>query len=245
MPLVSASSSYTPAGSAAPASIDAARNEAFGLLRGRTGSNATDQYLLRELRGRASGGGPYDQRTQNALFTQAAEDAAAAERAQLRGMGGSATDPSNQAAMAEAAARRQATVQGAHLNIAQNANVANYNAQGQNLGQLAGVNQAQQQVQGNAVQNLVDLLAREQRAEQMPGVPSYQQYAGGNSGDTLAAREARNNQWTQRVAGGSAGGWGSTVPGAAGQATRLVSPVQAYQPQQPQQPGVIRTQQRY
>lgn len=239
MPTVPRSTSIGSTTSARPGTtmdpIEAARQEAFGLLRGQVasaGSNPTDAFLLQALRGRATGAGPYDEATKNALFTQAAEGAAAAETAQQRRISGSAGDPSNQAQMNEAAARRQAAVQRAGLDIASQANIANYDAQGRNLGQLAQVNLSQRQSQGNAINDLVGLLSREERTTQMPGIPSYSQYSGGGSGDTLAAQQARNAAWSAQHAAPARG----VAPG-----TMVRGTPQTYQPQaQPAPQGNVR-----
>lgn len=174
-------------------SLQDARSEAYGLARGRLDQDPTDAYLLEELRRRSgAGAGPFDATTRNALLTQAAQDAAAAESVQRGRVSGSADDPSVMAAMNEAAARRQATVQNARLGIDAQAGAANYASQGQSLGQLAGVNQAQQQMRSGSINDLIGMLSREERSTPA-SIPGYGQRTGsGQSGDTLAARDARN-----------------------------------------------------
>lgn len=126
-----------------------------------SGSNAMDQMLQQELMKRVRGGGPYDATTINALKTGANEQAAAAEAANnqaamqsLEARGFKPGDPAYQAALSRNREQRQKSNQAAGLNIAQQANVANYNAQGQNLSQMQGYNTDQQSRQLAAMQNL-------------------------------------------------------------------------------------------
>lgn len=109
-------------------------------------NDPVDAMLREELTKRVQGGGPYDATTINALRTGAAEQGAAAEMAnnqqamqQLESRGFSPSDPSYQAALRQNQQQRQAGNQQANLSIAQNANLANYNAKGQAIGQAAQV----------------------------------------------------------------------------------------------------------
>ena len=107
--------------------------------------NSTDDMLRQALMERAgAGAGPYDEATRNALMTQASDTAGQVALNARGHIHGSAGDPSVIAANNEADARRLATIQGAQLGINTQANVANYNARGQALGQLAGYEQNQQ-----------------------------------------------------------------------------------------------------
>lgn len=122
------------------ARVDAARNEMYGLARGNLKDlkgDPVDAMVRAQLMKRANGGSlPYDQATQNAMLVKQANLASAAQRAQASRIRGNPNDPSYRAAMSELNANRQGANQDARLNIAQNANVANYNAQGSALGQL-------------------------------------------------------------------------------------------------------------
>lgn len=215
----------SPRGTAADP-IQAAREEAFGLLRGQLRPNDTDAYLLQLLRQRsAPGAGPYDQRTRDALMAQAADQAAVAERAQLARFSG----PGSEAMANEAAARRQAAVQAAGRDINTQANVANYGAQGQAIGQLAGVNQAQQQMRSGSVNDLVSLLSRESRTTQLP---SYS-----TGGDSYRAPEQSHQARMASLGFNQLAGGFAQQPAT----QRTVTPTApVYQPQQQQRP-----QQRY
>jgi len=111
-----------------------------------SGQDPMDQMLRQQLMARAGGQSqPYDARTINALKTGANEQAASAEmannqRAQqsLEQRGFKPGDPGYEAAMSRNQLARQQANQQASLGINQQANVANYNAQGQALGQMGG-----------------------------------------------------------------------------------------------------------
>lgn len=111
-----------------------------------SGQDPMDAMLREQLMARASGQNqPYDARTINALKVGANEQAAAAEmannqRAQqsLEQRGFKPGDPGYEAAMSRNQLARQQANQQASLGINQQANVANYNAQGQALGQMGG-----------------------------------------------------------------------------------------------------------
>jgi hypothetical protein len=111
-----------------------------------SGQDPMDAMLRQQLMARASGQNqPYDARTIGALKTGANEQAASAEmannmRAQqlLEQRGFKPGDPGYEAAMSRNQLARQQANQAASLGINQQANVANYNAQGQALGQMGG-----------------------------------------------------------------------------------------------------------
>jgi hypothetical protein len=113
---------------------------------GSSGSgNGVDDLLRQGLMERAgAGAGPYDAATRAALMTQASDTAGQVALNSRGRIHGSAGDPSVMAANNEADARRLATIQGAQLGINTQANVANYSARGQALGQLAGYQNNQQ-----------------------------------------------------------------------------------------------------
>lgn len=154
-------------------------------------SNPVDQMLMAELQKRVSGqNAPYNAETINAMKTGAANQSAAAEAANsqqamqnLEARGFTPKDPAYQAALAANQAQRQQANQGANLQIAQNANLANYNAQGQAIGQANAVNrgqQAQQLAAGQfATQGLNQVstqdLARQPSWQQLPTYSGYQQ----------------------------------------------------------------------
>jgi hypothetical protein len=111
-----------------------------------SGEDPMDRMLRDQLMARASGQNqPYDARTINALKVGANDQAGAAEmannqRAQqsLEQRGFKPGDPGYEAAMSRNQLERQRANQQASLGINQQANVANYQAQGQALGQAGG-----------------------------------------------------------------------------------------------------------
>jgi hypothetical protein len=123
-------------------------------------NNPVDAMLMAELSKRVTGQNvPYDSTTINALKTGAAEQSAAAEQANsaqaaqsLESRGFTPNDPSFQAAMSANQTARQQSNQAANLSIAQNANLANYNAQGQAISQANTVNRGQTAAQLQAGQ---------------------------------------------------------------------------------------------
>lgn len=162
--------------------VDRAKDELYGLARGAVSrTNSIDDMLLQALQERSGkDAGPFDATTRNALMTQASD---AAGQAMLNAKGrisGSAGDPSVMAANNEADARRAQALQQAQLGINTQANVANYDARGQALGQLGSYNQ---QVQANKTDNeryLMGLLAQETQyqPDQQPsgGIPTFTQF---------------------------------------------------------------------
>lgn len=173
----------------AAAKAQRAHDELFGLARGRLdelrGDN-TDQMVLNALRERSgANAGPYDPTTVNALMTGASAQAQQSERnalAQLAKTGLSPSDPAYQAAANEILARRQASNQQARLGIQQNANVANYGARGQALGQLGSFNSMRNAGITDAQRYLGGLLAADTYVQPEPSMDwnqalAQQQYA--------------------------------------------------------------------
>lgn len=167
-----------PGGASGQDRVNAARTEMYGLARGQVGAlqnDAVDQEILSALRARATGGTlPYDQATKDALFSQQAQmnDARqTAERDRLSRSGVSANDPAFQAQMRANQARSDAAMQQARLGVNTQANLANYAAQGQALGQTAGFNQMRNQGIMGAQDRLMGLLSREEATvgSPMPG----------------------------------------------------------------------------
>lgn len=157
-----------------------AHDELFGLARGRLSDlrgDSADQMVLNSLMQRSgSDAGPYDKTTVNALLTGASGQARQAERSQMAqlGRGGlSVMDPAYQSAAREIQAQRQIANQQANLGIQQQANLANYAARGQALGQLGGFNQMRNAGITDASRYLGGLLAAEQFTQ-----PEAQPYSG-------------------------------------------------------------------
>ncbi len=166
--------------------VQKAKDEMYGLARGAVSKqNPIDQMLLQSMQERAGkDAGPYDQTTRDALMTQASDAASQAMRNSKARISGSAGDPSVMAANNEADARRSQAIQQAQLGINTQANVANYDARGQALGQLGNYNQ---RVQGNQTDNeryLMGLLQQESAyqpdgGQVTNGIPSFAQYSQG------------------------------------------------------------------
>lgn len=170
----------------AQARAQAARERLFELAEGRLGelrNDEVDQMVLSSLRERTgAGAGPYDAATVNAIRTGAAEQAGQVERNALARVTGGAGDPSTQSQIAEAGAARQAAIQRANLDISQRANVANYDARGQALGQTAGFNANRNQAITGQTNNVAGLVAAEEfkdvgqpasGPQPGPGQPAY------------------------------------------------------------------------
>ncbi len=211
--------------------IEAAREEAYGLARGAVSQqNPIDKMVLEALQQRSGAdGGPFDAATRNALMTQASDAAGQAALNQRGRIQGSASDPSVMAANNEADARRQQAIQQAQLGINTQANVANYDARGQALGQLGNYNM---QVQGNQTDNeryLMGMLQREQQTTQMPdyagGIPSFQQYSQQRQPQYQQQQYQQPVQQPQRTA----------APTQATQPTRTVAPTSTVNWQNPTQ----------
>ncbi len=163
--------------------VQKAKDEMYGLARGAvTTKNPIDQQILAMLQERTGAdAGPFNTATRNALMTQASD---AASQAMLNAKGrinGSAGDPSVMAANNEADARRSQAIQQAQLGINSQANVANYDARGQALGQLGGYNQAVQHNQTDNERYLMHLLSQESQYQpdggQANGIPSFTQFS--------------------------------------------------------------------
>ncbi len=163
--------------------VQKAKDEMYGLARGAvTTKNPIDQQILAMLQERTGAdAGPFNTSTRNALMTQASD---AASQAMLNAKGrinGSAGDPSVMAANNEADARRSQAIQQAQLGINSQANVANYDARGQALGQLGGYNQAVQHNQTDNERYLMHLLSQESQyqpdGQQSGGIPTFQQFS--------------------------------------------------------------------
>lgn len=202
----------------------------------RQGGGGTDDMLRRALEERAgAGAGPYDEATRNALMTQASDTAGQVMLNSRARIQGSAGDPSVIAANNEADARRLATIQGAQLGINTQANVANYNARGQALGQLAGYNQNQQ-----------DFLLRQSMANNAATQSAI------NSNNHFrqpprqqSQQQPQQQQWQPTAPRNGGLVVGPTTPDMSGWTTQQRNLYTGQQPQQPQQQqpvGVIRQQ---
>lgn len=198
--------------------VDRAKAELYGMARTAANTpNAQDQALLAMLNERAGAqGGPFNDATKQALMTQAADSAGYAALQSKARIQGSAGDPSVMAANNEADARRMAQIQQAQLGINTQANVANYDARGQALGQLGAYNQMAQNRQTDNQRYLMGLLQQETQyrpdAGSAGGIPSF---ADSRPRDSLAAWEARQ----------PTGGMGTYQPGR--MITGAQAPVQA------------------
>lgn len=158
--------------------IQQARDEAYGLARGRVGelrNDPVDQEVLAALRARATGQDvPYNETTTNALFGQRAEMNAQRQRNELDRLntrGGSVTDPSYQAQLRASQARSDAAMQRARMGVDTQANLVNYDARGQALGQTGAFNQMRNQGITSAENRLLDMLSREEQTQQQPFMP--------------------------------------------------------------------------
>lgn len=156
-----------------------------------SGESAMDRMLREQLMQRASGQNqPYDATTIGALKTGANEQAAQAQmvndqraQANLAERGFKPGDPGYQAAMARSQLQRQQSNQQAALGINQQANLANYTAQGQALAQAGGYTNDQYNRQAGALDRLqknynqvsVNDLGTAKRYQ----VPSYADYMKG------------------------------------------------------------------
>jgi hypothetical protein len=155
-----------------PAQAQAKANEAefLGNARGRVDelrNDPVDAMVLKALQARASGASqPYDATTRSAMFTGQSEMAAAAMQNQLANLHGNPSDPSYQAQLTALQGQRQQALQGARLGIDQQANLANYNAQGAALGQTGAFNQSHNAGITDAQRYLGDFLQRQNFASQ-------------------------------------------------------------------------------
>jgi hypothetical protein len=204
--------------------VQKAKDEMYGLARGAvTTKNPIDQQILAMLQERTGAdAGPFNAETRNALMTSASD---AASQAMLNAKGrinGSAGDPSVVAANNEADARRSLAIQQAQLGINTQANVANYDARGQALGQLGGYNQAVQRNQTDNERYLMGLLSQESqyRSDGQPtgGIPSYTQY----SQSVTAPQQTTSTPWQGFTNGGT---YSQTSGYAAPRQTTTVAPI--------------------
>lgn len=207
------------------------RDELFGLARGDLNNkNPIDQMVLQALQDRSGpDAGPFDATTKGALMTQASD---AASQAMLNAKGhiqGSAGDQSVIAANNEADARRSQAIQQAQLGINTQANVANYDARGQALGQLGGYNQQVIHNQMDNSRNLQNLLRADITRTQLPdnagGVPSFTQFSQPQTPQYTQQYQQPNQQPQQRQT--------STPQQPQQQPTRTVAPttpLSAYNP---------------
>jgi len=182
--------------------IAAGRKEAYGLARGAVNDqNPIDQQILAMLQSRSGAdGGPYNQATRNALMTQASDTAGQVALNARGRIQGSAGDPSVMAANNEADARRLQSIQQAQLGINSMADVANYNARGQALGQLGSYNQQMQGNKTDARNNLINMLGREHRETEAGapgGIPSFSEARGGGRSASADLWDNRHNVGTQ------------------------------------------------
>jgi hypothetical protein len=156
-----------------------------------SGESPMDRMLREQLMARAGGQSqPYDARTINALKVGANEQAAAAEmannqraQANLEQRGFKPGDPGYEAAMSRNQLARQQANQQASLGINQQANVANYNAQGQALGQMGAYQSDAYKRQAGALdrmQRQYDKVSMRDMASQNWKVPSYADMMKGN-----------------------------------------------------------------
>lgn len=154
----------------AKAQSDANNARIDSLMQGRLDQlkgDPVDQMVLAALQQRSGpDAGPYDATTRNAMFTKQAEMAAAAMKNQAGHLAGNISDPSYQAQLAQLQSARQKALQSAQLGIDQTANLANYDARGQALGQLGSFNQAHNAAITNQNNSLAGLLADRNYASQ-------------------------------------------------------------------------------
>lgn len=155
-----------------------ARNQLFGLAGARVDelrNDPTDQLILDTLRNRIQGEGlPFDDRTVNALLSDASEQAAAAEQAQLANLPGRPGDPAFEAARRELLAQRQGRLQDANRAINTQRSLTNFDAVTGALNQAAAVNAARNQAITGADRRLQDLLASLEF--QIPDNPTFQDF---------------------------------------------------------------------
>jgi len=121
-------------------------DRAQGQVSGRLGElrdDPVDQMLMQQLTGRTQGDVPYSDTVTNAMMTQRGEQSAAGQQAavdRLLRSGMSPSDPAFHAALAQLESGRQGSLQSLRTQIDSQANLANYDARGQAIGQLGGLN---------------------------------------------------------------------------------------------------------
>ena len=121
---------------------DRAQAQVSGRL-GELRDDPVDQMLMQQLTGRTQGDVPYSDTVTNAMMTQRGEQAATGQQAavdRLLRSGMSPSDPAFHAALAQLESGRQGSLQSLRTQIDSQANLANYDARGQAIGQLGGLN---------------------------------------------------------------------------------------------------------
>lgn len=176
--------------SAAEAAAWANKQAAYGLADeniDRLANDPTDAMVRQSLQDVMSGKTtPYNQETRTAFMTGASQQAGAAnaqrqqqmiEQAAERGL--SANDPSVQAAMRSSQAQQQQGVQDSRLDIAQKANLANFQAQQGATNQLGGYNMQRQNMMTQANQNKQNMLWNQQfnSRDRMPSFAMFMNQA--------------------------------------------------------------------
>lgn len=161
---------------------------------------------LAQLRTGASGqGGPFDATTRNSMFSQASDNAAAAEAGandritqQWLSRGGNMNDPALQAALSRNQADRSASNQASRMGIDLNAGRANYDAQQSSINRLAQLAQSQNATEGDMLAQ--NFAGRGQALGQGAALNASRNNAitdaSRNTGNLLAAE-----QFTDRAAG--------------------------------------------
>lgn len=155
------------------ARMEAAREEGFGLARNRIGElrgDPMDAAIREALMARIGGQDqPFDETTTNALFTDRAQQGAAAAQAQIARLRGNPNDPAYQAAVREIMDRSMRGSQDARLQVDMQANLANYDARGQAIGQAAPINLARNNQITDAERYLTGMLRDEAATPEIPG----------------------------------------------------------------------------
>ena len=136
---------------------DRAQAQVSGRL-GELRNDPVDRMLMQQLTGRTQGDVPYSDTVTNAMMTQRGEQSAAGQQAavdRLLRSGLSPSDPAFHAALAQLESGRQGSLQSLRTQIDSQANLANYDARGQAIGQLGGLNANR----NNAITNQANLNA--------------------------------------------------------------------------------------
>ncbi len=208
-------------------SADQNRADMYDLLSGRIGAlqnDPLDNAISAQLMGRVNGTNvPYDQATRNAYYTNASDQSAAAENAQAARIHGNPSDPSYQAAMRELQANRAGSNQAARLSVDMNANLANYNAQGQAMSQGGAWNANRQGAITDQSNRLAQTLGNQQFTTQtggggMPSFGGWQDYSAQPQSNPYAyvPQQTQPSQSTSQPATGTSGdgypGYNPTAP---------------------------------
>lgn len=185
-------SRYAPSGSG-QARVEDARRRGYDLAGGRLDSltnDPTDQMILDALTRRVNGDDvPYSKATTDAMFSDQAAQAGAAEAAQAQRVRGNPADPAYQAQLAELMAGRQANVMNGRRQIDMRANQANYDARGQAIGQTAGFNSSRQNRITDQGRYLTDMYRGESANSE---TPAYSYYGGGYGGGNYSSSGGTN-----------------------------------------------------